>query len=242
MSLEQSARAGGSSSYSTRFEAEMAKRQAAAPSSRPGGEDHEAVFNDLMREVKESAACLHGAEEQQRVSALLSRGKSHSPELQRRIASILLGKRGETTPDGVDVNVEVQAVKNDPPQGLFYGWASVCSVNGVPVQDLQGDMLDEHEMEAMAFDFMENARIGSFAAEDRGLSRFNPLPGAAEFIIAATLTERPHSALASLAVGLWPDQLQPAPSAASEAAAEAAATLRRLVGLLPAPKPVGAVG
>lgn len=46
------------------------------------------------------------------------------------------------------------------PERFILGWATVCSINGQPVTDLQGDVIDEAEMEAFAREFMATSRTG----------------------------------------------------------------------------------
>src|SRR5690349_14135080 len=49
--------------------------------------------------------------------------------------------------DPVHVSVEVAIAKiADEDQQFFLGWATVTSVDGVPVEDLQGDIIDDETM------------------------------------------------------------------------------------------------
>jgi hypothetical protein len=43
---------------------------------------------------------------------------------------------------------------------LVYGWASIVTKNGRPVVDLQGDVIQVCELEAMAYRFVQHARVG----------------------------------------------------------------------------------
>jgi hypothetical protein len=63
--------------------------------------------------------------------------------------------------DETSIGVGVEIVKVlDEPQRYFLGWASVSSVDGVPVTDRQGDIITDAELEAAANAFMPQARVG----------------------------------------------------------------------------------
>ena len=49
--------------------------------------------------------------------------------------------------------------KVDDGQGIAYGWAIVCTENGQPYVDLQGDHIPEDAMVAAAEDFSKNSRV-----------------------------------------------------------------------------------
>ena len=48
--------------------------------------------------------------------------------------------------------------KNDD-QHLVFGWFSVIEENGKPVEDSQGDVISEADLEKAAYDFVLNARV-----------------------------------------------------------------------------------
>ena len=51
-------------------------------------------------------------------------------------------------------------LKVDGEQRVVFGWASVVEEHGFEVQDTQGDVISEEEIENAAFDFVMNAREG----------------------------------------------------------------------------------
>lgn len=50
--------------------------------------------------------------------------------------------------------------KVDEDQRLVYGWANITSVDGEPVQDLQGDYIDDEDLMKAAHDFIIKSRRG----------------------------------------------------------------------------------
>lgn len=50
--------------------------------------------------------------------------------------------------------------RDDLEHGLVWGFASVAEHGGIPVVDLQGDTMDEGELQKTAHEFMTNARTG----------------------------------------------------------------------------------
>jgi hypothetical protein len=60
--------------------------------------------------------------------------------------------------DEVGIYAEISKVDTDKRQ--IFGWASVTSVNGQPVVDLQDDVLDLEEIEKAAYSFVQKSRIG----------------------------------------------------------------------------------
>jgi hypothetical protein len=58
----------------------------------------------------------------------------------------------------MNITKKVKVEKLDETQGLVYAWASVIEENGEPVIDLQGDIIEESELEKAAFDFMQEYR------------------------------------------------------------------------------------
>jgi hypothetical protein len=51
-------------------------------------------------------------------------------------------------------------LKVDDEQRLIYGWASVITEKGVPVVDLQGDIIEADVLVKAVNEFMENVRVG----------------------------------------------------------------------------------
>jgi hypothetical protein len=51
-------------------------------------------------------------------------------------------------------------LKVDEEQRLIYGWASVITEKGVPVVDLQGDIIEADVLVKAVNEFMENVRVG----------------------------------------------------------------------------------
>ena len=58
----------------------------------------------------------------------------------------------------VDIMCEISKLDDDKHQ--VFGWASVTSVNGLPVIDLQDDLLPLEEIEKAAYEFVQKSRIG----------------------------------------------------------------------------------
>lgn len=56
--------------------------------------------------------------------------------------------------------VPISILKVDDEQRLIWGWASVIEENGVPVVDLQGDIIEENELEKAFYEFMAESRVG----------------------------------------------------------------------------------
>jgi hypothetical protein len=86
-----------------------------------------------------------------RVTAMVKLARLHH-------AALAQAPSGTVQKRGAEVRVEIK--KFDAPQRFVLGWATVCSVNGAPVTDLQGDVVDEAEMERYALDFMKDSRAG----------------------------------------------------------------------------------
>lgn len=57
-------------------------------------------------------------------------------------------------------SVEGQILKVDEEQRIIYGWASVATDKGVPVVDLQGDIIEMSTLEKACNEFMEFVRVG----------------------------------------------------------------------------------
>lgn len=56
-----------------------------------------------------------------------------------------------------EVEIYVPVVKVDDEQKLVFGWGSVTKVDGQPVVDSQGDIIENTELEKAVYDFMVNA-------------------------------------------------------------------------------------
>jgi len=56
--------------------------------------------------------------------------------------------------------VPISILKVDDDQHLIWGWASVIEEKGVPVVDLQGDIIEEGELEKAFYEFMAQSRVG----------------------------------------------------------------------------------
>lgn len=64
--------------------------------------------------------------------------------------------------------IRVPIAKVDAPQRLVFGWASVIEKDGKPVEDLQGDVIDEPEMERAYYEYVEDARAAGEMHERSG--------------------------------------------------------------------------
>lgn len=69
-------------------------------------------------------------------------------------------RKRASPPEAVSVGVTVKVAKFNAEERFVIGWASVSSIDGVPVVDLQGDVLDEAELEAAAAAFMQDHASG----------------------------------------------------------------------------------
>lgn len=56
---------------------------------------------------------------------------------------------------------QVHIVKIDVEKRMVWGWASVVTKGGVPVVDIQDDIIEMDELEKAAWDFMESSRMGA---------------------------------------------------------------------------------
>lgn len=59
-----------------------------------------------------------------------------------------------------DFKIEGEVTKVDDSERIVYGWASVVTKDGQPVEDLQGDVITPETMEKAANDFMLGDRTG----------------------------------------------------------------------------------
>lgn len=64
--------------------------------------------------------------------------------------------------------LKVPISKVDAPQRLIFGWASVIEKDGKPVVDLQGDVIEEPELERCFYEFVEDARAAGEMHERYG--------------------------------------------------------------------------
>lgn len=62
--------------------------------------------------------------------------------------------------DAGDFKMMVEIEKMGEDSRTAYGWASVIELDGVPVQDLQGDEISQFELTNAAHNFMKNYRQG----------------------------------------------------------------------------------
>ena len=56
--------------------------------------------------------------------------------------------------------MSIPILKADDDLQVIWGWASVIEEAGVPVVDLQGDIIDEHELTKAFHEFMAESRVG----------------------------------------------------------------------------------
>lgn len=59
-----------------------------------------------------------------------------------------------------ELRIEGEISKVDDDERQVFGWASITEINGEPVIDLQGDLLDTYELEKAAYDYVVNSRVG----------------------------------------------------------------------------------
>ena len=62
--------------------------------------------------------------------------------------------------DGVDLTVTTSFSKTDDDQRTVFGWASITEMDGQPVVDRQGDMIEIEELSKSAYDYVVNNRTG----------------------------------------------------------------------------------
>ena len=75
------------------------------------------------------------------------------------VTNRVLGRK-ETSKSLDEVGIMCEISKVDEDKRQIFGWASVTSVNGQPVIDLQDDILDLEEIEKAAYSFVQKSRIG----------------------------------------------------------------------------------
>lgn len=60
---------------------------------------------------------------------------------------------------GAQYENRVEVLKVDEALGLVFGWAMICTENGVPYYDTQDDHIPEASMLKASSDFMQNSRL-----------------------------------------------------------------------------------
>jgi len=73
--------------------------------------------------------------------------------------------------------------KVDTVQHQVFGWASIVSVNGIPVTDTQGDQITEETIEAAAYDFVLTARVAGEMHQDGSDGTIRPVGGLIESVV-----------------------------------------------------------
>jgi hypothetical protein len=76
------------------------------------------------------------------------------------VTNRVLGRKEETSKSYDEVGIYAEISKVDEDKRQIFGWASVTSVNGQPVLDLQDDILPLEEIEKAAYSFVEKSRVG----------------------------------------------------------------------------------
>jgi hypothetical protein len=118
-------------------------------------------FKEAPKTLKTGARLLHAAKQKKLATALIPL------EVAGLGGEIMSTKilHGDTkkqpmakSVDEVGIYAEISKVDTDKRQ--IFGWASVTSVNGQPVVDLQDDVLDLEEIEKAAYSFVQKSRIG----------------------------------------------------------------------------------
>lgn len=66
-------------------------------------------------------------------------------------------KKGKKKPGEVEVTMSVE--KSDVDQRMVWGWASVTKVNGRPLIDLQGDIIETEELQKAVHEFVRKKRV-----------------------------------------------------------------------------------
>lgn len=63
-------------------------------------------------------------------------------------------KRETEVGENMDFEIYVPISKLDDEQQIVFGWGSVTRVNQQPYEDLQGDIIEDYELEKAVYDFM----------------------------------------------------------------------------------------
>lgn len=62
--------------------------------------------------------------------------------------------------DEQDITFTTDIAKMDEDERTVFGWASITEIDGSPVIDRQGDMIEIHELAKSAYDYVINGRTG----------------------------------------------------------------------------------
>ena len=81
-----------------------------------------------------------------------------------------MGKNSSYDEDMDELRIEGSIAKVDDEKRQVFGWASVTEINGDPVVDLQGDLMETYELEKAAYDYVLNSRVGGEMHERVGKS------------------------------------------------------------------------
>jgi len=83
-----------------------------------------------------------------------------SPKPRRSATSSVLASPSSLVKSDADVDVEWagEFTKFDEDKRLAFGWSSVVKVDGAPVVDRQGDVVDWEDLEEAAYDYMLRSR------------------------------------------------------------------------------------
>lgn len=71
--------------------------------------------------------------------------------------------------EGVEFVGATGITKVDDDKRLVWGWASVSTRKGAPVEDLQGDMIDTEDLVVAAHGFMKDYRVGGSMHSEMGI-------------------------------------------------------------------------
>lgn len=130
----------------------LTKRNTSAPNTGSRGEALVALARQQAQHFTKSNASSLAATGLERAMAILKSARSAAE-----------GSDGATVP----VALALPVAKVDQERRQISGWASVSSVNGRPVIDVQGDMIDVADLRAAAHDFISGPRHGKAMHEGR---------------------------------------------------------------------------
>jgi hypothetical protein len=68
--------------------------------------------------------------------------------------------KGDDAGDLEDITVTTEFSKTDDERRTVFGWASITEVNGEPVVDRQGDIMDIEELSKSAYEYVVSSRKG----------------------------------------------------------------------------------
>lgn len=92
----------------------------------------------------------------------------------------------------LDVVWEGTFSKTDDEKRQAFGWASVVSVNGEPVVDKQGDVIDWEDMEKAAYDYVLKSRKGGSQHRREGDQPFHASDMIESFVVTPEKVEKMH--------------------------------------------------